>query len=226
MKPTPHPHQSHQHRAVQPPLRPPLGQHAVLEHGEHHSAVAYAFHLHRLRDRREATHQHQAPAVSEPELLVVAVAVVLLERVDQRGRRRKAWASEQPKKEQTGVEGRVEPFVLHIHAAHAVQRVHRLLDDLLDLLELRVEERGHVLHRFLLRVQDPDQIVAVLRRDRHARPVVVRRAVAAGEERAVRLHVGVHRVVEVPGPLVELADLEHIERLGERSASTLNAGRD
>lgn len=129
-------------------------------------------------------------------------------------------------KKQTGVEGRVDPFVLHIHAAHAVQRVHRLLDDLLDMLELRVEERGHVLHRLLFGVQDPDQIVAVLRRDRHARPVVVRRAVAAGEERAVRLHVGIHRVVEVPGPLVELADLEHIERLGECSASTLNAGRD
>lgn len=94
MKPPLHAHQSHQHRAVQPPLGPPLSQHAVLEHGEHHSAVAHAFHLHRLRDRREATHQHQAPAVPEPELLVVAMAVVLLERVDQRGRRRKAWESE------------------------------------------------------------------------------------------------------------------------------------
>ena len=38
--------------------------------------------------------------------------------------------------------------------------------------------------------------------------------------------MGVDRVVEVSGPLVELADLEHIERLGERWANTLNAGRD
>ena len=130
------------------------------------------------------------------------------------------------REKRTGIERRVQPFVLHVHAAHAVQRVHRLLDDLFDALELRIEEHRHVLHRFLFRVQDPNQIVAVLRRDRHARPVVVCGAVAAWEERTVRLHVGVDRVVEVSGPLVELADLEHIERLGERWANTLNAGRD
>ena len=114
----------------------------------------------------------------------------------------------------TGIERGVQAFVLHVEAVHAVQRVHGLLDDPLDALELRVEERGDLLHRLLLGVQDPNQVVAVLRGDRHARPVVVRRAVAAGEERAVRLHVGVDRVVEVPNALVELADLEHIERLG------------
>ena len=55
---------------------------------------------------------------------------------------------------------------------------------------------------------------------------MVRRAVAAWEERTVRLHVGIDRVVEVPSPLVELADLKHIERLVDRLASTLDAGRD
>lgn len=96
MKPTLHPHESHQHRAVQPALGPPLGEHAVLQHRQHHSAVPDALHLHRLRDRGQAAHQRDAPAVPEAELLVVAVAVVLLERVDQRGGRRKACDRERP----------------------------------------------------------------------------------------------------------------------------------
>lgn len=155
-------YQCQQHCAVQPTLAPPLGQHTVLQHRQHHPTVPHTLHLDRLGDRRESTNQHDAAAVSKPIFLVVAMVVVLLERSNQRRLRGESLKSDR-KGVTTRVERGVDSHVLQTHVLFtAVEEIHRLIDRVLDLFEHRIEDSSRLIQRFLFRIQQTHQVFAIL----------------------------------------------------------------
>lgn len=155
-------YQCQQYRAVQPTLAPPLSQHAVLQHGQHHPAVPHSLHLDGLGDRRQSANERDAAAVSEPVLLVVAVVVVLFEGSNQRRLRRESLKSD-GRAVTTRVERGVDAHVLQTHVLFAaVEEVHRLIDGVLDLFEHLVEDGSRLVQRLLFRIQQTHQVLTIL----------------------------------------------------------------